>query len=343
MILDKFVKIIVTEKNISRAKVYNEQSNIGDEIIVPVENLFFSERVIIKVKCDNCGFQYSMIYVNYSNNVRKNNNLLLCTECCKYEKTKKTCLEKYGVENVSYLKDVINKRKETSMKNWNETNHMKNEIFLKNYKKKNKEKYGYDMPFNSIEIQHKCSLSVKNKYGVDNVFQNNEIKEKIKKTNLEKYGVEIPLQSEEIREKFIKTMINKYGVDNPSKYQEFKDKVINIKIKKGYIIKDDNWSKYKREVRVITSKYKKVLLENWNGCDYYDNEYIKENFNLNYCDKKYPTIDHKISIISGFINNISPDIIGGIDNLCYTKRTINSKKNYKNEINFYLDNDNELI
>ena len=47
-------------------------------------------------------------------------------------------------------------------------------------------------------------------------------------------------------------------------------------------------------------------------------------------DKSYPTIDHKISVFNGFINNISPEEISQLENLCITKRTNNSKKNSNN-------------
>ncbi len=48
----------------------------------------------------------------------------------------------------------------------------------------------------------------------------------------------------------------------------------------------------------------------------------------------YPTIDHKISVHYGFINNINPEEISSLENLCLTKRRINSKKNSK--IDFIL-------
>ena len=83
---------------------------------------------------------------------------------------------------------------------------------------------------------------------------------------------------------------------------------------------------YTRAVYNITNKNKKELFENWNGYDYYDNEFIKANKKLNYNHTNYPTIDHKISLYHGFENKISPAILGSIDNLCITKKCINSSK-----------------
>ena len=85
-----------------------------------------------------------------------------------------------------------------------------------------------------------------------------------------------------------------------------------------------------------TLQNKKELLYNWNGNDYYTNEYILENFNLNSNDKKYPTIDHKKSIKYGFDNNISYTEISHIDNLCITTRSNNSSKGEKIETEFNI-------
>ena len=62
----------------------------------------------------------------------------------------------------------------------------------------------------------------------------------------------------------------------------------------------------------------------------YDSEDIKMNLLLDCYNSDYPTIDHKISMWYGFENDISPEIIGGIDNLCITKSKINRNKSYKN-------------
>ena len=332
MILDKYVKLIVTKNNISRAKTYQNNSKIGEEIVVPVDKLFLSENVKIKVKCDICEKELIINYVNYNINLRRNNNFG-CSKCNRSKHIKETCFEKYGVENVSHIDSVVEKRKQTEIKNWG-VHHMKNDIFIKEYKNNNIEKYGYEMPFNSQEILEKCSKSTKIQYGVDNIFVSDEIKIKIKDTMLNKYGSEHPLGCDIIREKFIETMIEKYGVDNPSKYYKFKDKVKNTKIKNGYTFDESEWHSYRKKVRCITNKYKKILFKSWNGYDYYDNQYIKENFILHHNNVNYPTIDHKISIIDGYKKNIPPEEIGGIDNLCYTKRYINSRKNYKSEIIF---------
>ena len=96
-------------------------------------------------------------------------------------------------------------------------------------------------------------------------------------------------------------------------------------------ISNDDYLSYKREVMRITKNNLKKLYENWNGLDYYDNEFIGDNFILNFNDPKYPTVDHKISILNGYKDNINFLIISSLDNLCITKRSINSSKCSMNE------------
>ena len=191
------------------------------------------------------------------------------------------------------------------------------------------------------------------KYGLENVFQSNEIKDKIVETNNEKYGVDYPSQSEEIRKKIVQSNINNFGVDNPGKCEKFKDQIKktcferygvdsfnkseickNILIQKGLKVPDEFKSEfeiYQYEVRKLTRSKKKKVFEEWSGYDYYDNEYIKNNYIFSHVSPLYPTIDHKTSIFFGFNNNISVNEIADVNNLCVTKRPINLSKGIKCE------------
>ena len=91
---------------------------------------------------------------------------------------------------------------------------------------------------------------------------------------------------------------------------------------------------YRKLVRRYTKRNKNKLYENWDGYDFYDNEYIKEYLNISHIDNKYPTIDHRVSIYYGFLNNISPQEISDLNNLCITKRGLNSKKNIMSDKEF---------
>jgi hypothetical protein len=116
------------------------------------------------------------------------------------------------------------------------------------------------------------------------------------------------------------------------------NKMILTKEEKGIYIplsSVDDFKKYRKLVNRFTLRNKKKLFDIWNGLDFYDNENIKQNLTTmrsnNMC---YPTIDHKISIYEGFKKNIPPYIVGGIENLCITKRKINLLKSNKEDFIF---------
>jgi len=149
--------------------------------------------------------------------------------------------------------------------------------------------------------------------------------EKYRETCLSKYGVDNAFKLEENKQKFKKTCESKYGVDNPLKNKEISNKMVFTKEVKGQYSKNrSEYIIYKNKCRTLSRLNRLSVLENWNGYDYYDGEYIFEYLKLNPLNALYPTVDHKMSILEGFKNNFSPEEISNINNLCVTKRKINS-------------------
>ena len=167
-------------------------------------------------------------------------------------------------------------------------------------------------------------------------------------TFIEKYGVNHYVQTAEWKSKYLSNIleiekkskencIEKYGVENVSQIKQIYDKIIKTKIETNQIIPEEllsEWDVYKRKIRKITNSNKKSLFENWNGLDYYDGENIRSCFSYSHTHRFYPTIDHKISVFYGFKNNIEPEIVGDIENLCITKRYLNCIKSKMIEAEF---------
>lgn len=116
--------------------------------------------------------------------------------------TKKTVMEKYGVESSFQLDSVKQKIKETNLKN-----------------------LGVEYPSQSKEVQNKIRESYRENWGVDWIFQSKEIQERVKEHSLEKYGVESPARSKEANEKRERTNVEKYGAANPFANQAVQDKI----------------------------------------------------------------------------------------------------------------------
>jgi len=255
-------------------------------ICVKIEHLSHSSNKKVLVKCDYCGNEKEITYARYNKNIKYGKVKYSCSIKCSLEKMKMTTFDKYGVEYVSQLEEVKNKKIET------------------------------------------CLLN----NGVSYPTQSKEIMEKQKKTNIIKYGVEYSFLNEDVKKKSLKTLFDNYGVDQNLKSEEIRGNIYYKWINNNHRVFNSGFIIYKKIVKSITNKIRDELFEKWDGYDYYDGEYIKNNSQ----DKNYPTIDHKISTMNGYINKIPPEIIGRIDNLCITKLYINSSKGSKNFDNFRL-------
>lgn len=203
--------------------------------------------------------------------------------------------------------------------------------------KTNIERYGAkNVLSKGTEKYHKKNKTVREKYGVDNVFQIPEIIEKIKSDEI--YLERHNMTRKELISKNAKKYWNSLTKGERREIlknffsKETFDKIKQTKIKTGSFLSDDKlteFQKYRNSCRRLTKLGINNLMYSWDGFDFYDNEFILDNFNLKYTDPNYPTIDHKISIFDGFNKNIKPEVICDINNLCITKRSINSSKGVK--------------
>lgn len=313
MITNKNIDITISPKTLSYYKNIGYNVKCYDKISISFQDLPKGSAIKVEYECDLCNTIYNIKYYNYIINTNKNNGIAICKRCSELKK-EKTVFEKYGVKNISQSKDVKEKKEKTFLKNYNLKNIFQDKTFIEQ--------------------------KLLEKYNVVNPSQLEWVQDKIKQTNLEKFGVEHSLQSELIKKIGKETNLLKYGTEYACQNNTIKEKILNTKITNGNAIDPiflSEFNIYRKEVDNITKKTKKELFNNWDGYDFYDNEYIKENLKLHYNSPTYPTIDHKKSVFYGFKNNISPQVIGSLSNLCITKRQINIKKNKKTEKEFLFN------
>jgi len=355
----------ITKYNINLYKNFGEL-RIGINFI-PIELLSKGSHNYVEVKCDNCGKINSTMYKSYLKFTNNMQEKYYCKSCNNI-KVKKTNLERYGVEcnsqlfsnkekvtekwklkNEDDIENIQIKRKQTNLEKYGVEDYF-NDI---KYKETCLNKYGVDNISKLEDIKKKVvetklekfgyinnSQCIKNKEKVTEKWKNkteeelNNILDKRKIFFLGEFGYENFSQTPEYKQKYKKTCLDKYGFEFSTQSSEVKERIKKSRILKGIQISDDkltDWEIYQRKVTCLTNKIKKELFEKWNGYDYYDNEYIQNNFDLGYIHVNYPTIDHKISTFHGFENNITPEEISNIGNLCITKRKINSSKNRRNQ------------
>jgi len=154
----KFQKYYITEK-----QLYDFNNDKGRCKVCGKEATFISFEKGYKQYCSKCVYSSSEIL----------------------EKRKKTCIEKYGVENTFQSEDIKVKIKKTCLEKYGVIYFRNSNQYKESLLKTCLEKYGVDHFSQTEEYKSKCKQTCLERYGDEN-FKNTE---KIKKTCLEKYGV----------------------------------------------------------------------------------------------------------------------------------------------------------
>jgi hypothetical protein len=177
------------------------------------------------------------------------------------------------------------------------------------------------------------------KYGVEHPFHNDVSKQKALNTWILKYGVDNPFKSIQIKEKIKLVLKYKYGVDNACNIDSLSriSKIQQTKIDRGWIIPDEFLSDYKiyrKKIRRLTE------------LTYKTNKHIinPDNFERVTNGKVGFQLDHRYSIVEGFLNDVEPEIISHCCNLQMLEWNLNREKSKScdidlekliNEINNY--------
>ena len=135
-----------------------------------------------------------------------------------------------------------------------------------------------------------------------------------------------PCQGKWVKENMKEERIELAAHMRKSWSEESWKKSLETRKKNGNIIENFDWKQYWKRCDWLTRKIRKQMLETWDGYDYIDGEYIKDNLKLHYSDKNYPTLDHIKSRSQCFKEGLSPYEATTIENLKWTKRVNNSKK-----------------
>jgi len=285
------------------------------------------------------------------------------------EKRNQTNLDRYGTTSYLSTQEGKDKYKATMMKNYGVSHNFlipscvdkRNEVFTNNSEEINNKRRDSWTSEKKQVANTKRILTTLNVYGVENVGQNEKIKNKIKNTFQEIYGFDSAFQSQVVKDKITTTLLERYGVTHISRVPSViaskiktsqerygSDYYLGSQKRRELLESSGAWTPrismnefllYSKLVWIVTRKHEMVLFDSWNGRDYYTEEELITN-KKEYNSPLYRTIDHKISVRYGFLNGISPEIIGDIDNLCICSRSNNSKKNVMSEFEFkrVLDN-----
>jgi len=128
-------------------------------------------------------------------------------------KARKTCLSRYGVDNIFKFREIKNLIKEINLQKYGVEHTFQSDEIKDKIKQTNLFKYGVNNPSKSYEVKDKIKKTVNDKYGVDNIFKHKETMEKVYAENIKKYGKKIPVNADELKSLMIKRLRETlYGV-----------------------------------------------------------------------------------------------------------------------------------
>ncbi|MCK9446133.1 hypothetical protein M0Q50_04485 [bacterium] len=320
MIIDKTIKMkwVSTnkEKFINKGYIFTK---MYIEFDLNIDDLDYGSEKKILVKCDICGKEKMLQYRKYIKNVNRG-GYYTCSQICSHDKTKQTCLEKYGVEF-----------------------YMKTDEYKERYKNTCLEKYGVENISQSEDIKDKKRKTCLSNYGVEYPGQSIELKEKSKKTCLEKYGVEYPWLNKEIKDKVYNTMLNRYGVKIPSKNTEIMNKIIKTQIEKYGELWKNHIPRYNPKsiiyLDMISEELNIIIKHALNGGEekfgkYWVDGYIKEhNICIEWDEKEHKNNRQNDIMREDYIKNKYKCSFIRIDEIEFLKNIEQSILNIINEIN----------
>lgn len=192
------------------------------------------------------------------------------------EKSKRTCLERYGVDNSSKNKEIIDKIRNNAIQRNSDPN-IKRQIQDKRIRT-TRDRYGVDCITQSDQMKEKSKQTCLERYGSEYSLQNESIKEKCKRTCLDKYGVEYAVQSEQMKEKSRQTCLERYGVDNASKAAEVIEKIKQHNLDKYGV----EWS---HQIPEVIDKGKKTCLSRYGVDNVFKLERVRNKFKETFLSK----------------------------------------------------------
>jgi hypothetical protein len=189
MYSDKSVNIKITKNNKNYYTERGYQVTEGNIYEIKCCDVIKSVATRIYVICENCRVEKYIKSQNYHKQTG-NKDIYVCSNCS-HIKIKKTNLIKYGTECPLQNKDIIEKTKKTLM----------DEYGVDNISKLDSIKLERKGNFDTENFKKKARKTWLEKYGFDNPSKSNYIKEKKENTLLQNYGVRNPSHSTEIFEK----------------------------------------------------------------------------------------------------------------------------------------------
>ncbi len=228
--MNKLKKCLLKIKNLRQLS-----NNVKNEIINKTSFLKKDSKILERIycilndinyllKCEECTLN-DVIFLSPKTGYRK-----YCSSKCanknsnKINKTKETCIKRYGVENPFQSEKIKNKIQQTNIEKRGTKYPSQNSEVIKKIKDKLKNKNKKEK--NTI-LTKRIKTCIK-KYDVENPYQSKEIKNKIQQANLINFNTKHFTETEKFKEKSKQTCLAKYDRINFSQVHLSKNTIEKI-------------------------------------------------------------------------------------------------------------------
>jgi hypothetical protein len=279
MIITKKVKVRINNIN----KKHYKDVKLNDIIEVNVDELSKGSHVEIDVACDVCGKNKKMLYKTYIKHT-KNDGKYYCRICNKVN-TKKTNIERYGVEVPIQSKEIMKKINTTNLIRYGFKWCTQNNIIKEKQRKTCNERYGCDSVSLNYDIRCKQTLTkikrIIKKYTNDEFisYDNDSKIITLKCCNNHIYEIRRTLLYDRYRTNDIKkcTICNPKGVVYSGLEKELRNFIEQFNVNKinNYIINDGK----KYELDIYLPDYNLGI--EFNGIFWHSDKYKKNDYHYN--------------------------------------------------------------
>lgn len=215
-------------------------------------------RTKVWYSCDYCGREF----LRDKKSRERLNKIVDKDSCgdvgCKKNKQIDINIKLHGVPHVFQSENFQNKSKKTCLDKYGTEIYYASEDFKGKRKMKLVEKYGVDSPLKNEDIKKEQQNSMLEKYGETNAMLVDILKQKAINTNEEKYGVPFAIQNEKIKQKRKNTNHKKYNKDSfvqTEEYWEAREKTTL----------ENRGCKHTSQDPAVQNKYKNTLMERYDG------------------------------------------------------------------------------
>jgi len=288
-----------------------------------------------KINVPKCYCGNKLKFINFNRGYR-----LFCSKKCsmndddilkkRNEKSKQTCLNKYGVDNPMKSEIIKEKIIKNNIDKYNKKWYFQTDEFKEKVIKNNIDKYNKKWYFQTDEFKDKSKNTIKNKYNVDHISKNENIKKKNKQTCLNKYGVNNPMKSEIIKEKIINNNLNKIGYKHHMIYKKENKLLKYFFNKQSYNYYNEKINNNYKLINIIDNN---LIIKCKRCCKNFKIQkqlfYLRNKKNIEICTNCNPTYCKNISQLEIELQNYIKSI--------YNKEILfNNKIIYPYEIDIYL-------